>query len=212
MLDKKTPTEEYDDGSSLEKNFEYLDKNSPEYASRRESLIEKMRLQKKDLETLDKKIKAQRTELKNLMAELQNQAATLPQDENIKQLIAETRQDQEFLTRALAEVSSCKGRWNIDRAKLQASKDFNTPLDLKIITDVNLKPLPSSEITRKKEAERQIGKDNTTAAKRSRGNLSAKLQNGIGKQIMGLRLQSVAQSSTSQYSRQRESKQNERTQ
>lgn len=210
MADKKASIEEYDDGSSLEKNFEFLDKDNPEYASQRESLIEKMRLQKKELEKLHKQITVQRKELKAIMSGLRKQAAAAPQDESIQDLIAETRQDQEFLTRAFAEVASCKGRWNIDRAKLQASKDFNTPLDINVITEARLKPLPSSEITHKKEAKQQFESNSAHPSKRTKGNVSSTLKNNVGKKIMGLRLQTGMQRSISQYSRQRQPLQNTR--
>lgn len=159
MDDKQElPTEEYDNGSSIEKTIEQLDKDDPEYADKREKMINKLYELRKKLTEQHKQITKQRKELKQLLKNLHSQASQNPKDDKIQNLIADIELDRAFLTRASAEIISLKGNWNNEMGKLAGSKNFNLPLDIKLISDTELKPLPSSELNRKKEQVKENGK------------------------------------------------------
>lgn len=166
---QELPSEEYDSGSSIEKTIEQLDKDDPEYADKREKLINKLQELRKKLTNQHKQITKQRKELKQLLGNLHSQASQNPQDDKIQNLIADVELDRAFLTRASAEIVSLKGHWNNEMGKLQGSKNFNLPLDIKLISDTELKPLPSSELNRRKEQVKDTGKKKTSSAKTGSG-------------------------------------------
>lgn len=158
MAEKEIPTEEYDNGSSLEKTIEQLDKDDPQYADKREKMIEKLNDLRKKLAKQHKQITKQRKELGQMLGNLRAKASQNPEDDKLKQLIADAEYDKAFLTRATAEIISLKGNWNNEMSRLTGSKNFNLPLDVKAVTDTQLKPLPSSEFNRKKEQTKEAVK------------------------------------------------------
>lgn len=161
--EQELSSEEYDSGSSIEKTIEQLDKDDPEYAAKREKLINKLQDLHKKLTDQHKQITKQRKELKQLLGNLRSKAVKNPQDEKIQGLIADVEMDRAFLTRASAEIVSLKGNWNNEMGKLQGSKNFNFPMDIKLVSDTELKPLPSSELNRKKEQVKDVNKKKTSS-------------------------------------------------
>lgn len=148
--------EEKDNGSSLEKQIEELDKNDPLYAEKREKLIVRLVEFKKALTEMHKKIKMQRQATSAALKILHQQQQQNPQDERLQQLVGEIEADKAFLTRAVAEMVSVKGNLLEEMGRLNSSREFNQPIETKIVTDVSLKPLPSSEVKQKNEQAREI--------------------------------------------------------
>lgn len=156
MAEKKTDiNEKPDDETSLEKEIERLDKDDPEYAAKRDRLTEKLTQFRKELIKTHKKIKKQRIENQAALNLLQRQAEADPQNKDLQLLLKKTQEDRNFLILASAEIVSIKGNLETEMKRLQGSKDFNVPLDIKAVTGVRLKPLPSERQNRRREQTRE---------------------------------------------------------
>ena len=160
--------ESSDDGSSLEKSIEHLNKDDPNYEAKRDKLLNRLTAFRKELDNTRLQIKKQQKETRETLSSLRQKASQNPQDENLSLLVDKTKEDSLFLTRAAVELVSAKGNLQQDVNRLTSSKTFHQPVDMSILTQVQIKPLPSSQISKKK------GKSKETPHQKSS---SEKIQN-----------------------------------
>ena len=159
MAEKKNNIDEKpDDETSLEKEIEQLDKDDPEYAAKRDRLTEKLTQFRRELSKTHKKIKKQRIENQAAINILQRQAKADPQNKDLQLLLEKSREDRNFLILASAEIVSVKGNLETEMKRLQGSRDFNVPLDIKAVTGARVKPLPSERQNRRREQTREAVK------------------------------------------------------
>lgn len=170
MDDSKKQTIEEDEGSSLEKRIEELDKSDPEYNAKRDDLIKRLSEHRKQVEKLQKKIKDQHKKTVATLKMLYSEREKHPNDPKIEKLITLTESDAKFLTRAAIETFAHKQKIkNETLPSLTASKSLNTPIDITTTVELSLKPLPSERIEKKKEKANEVSsekeKDKRTAKK-----------------------------------------------
>ena len=170
MDDSKKQTIEEDEGSSLEKRLEELDKSDPEYNAKRYDLIKRLSKHRKQVEKLQKKIKDQHKKTVATLKMLYSEREKHPNDPKIEKLITLTESDAKFLTRAAIETFAHKQKIkNETLPSLTASKSLNTPIDITTTVELSLKPLPSERIEKKKEKANEVSsekeKDKRTAKK-----------------------------------------------
>ena len=136
----------FDDGSSLEKRIESLNKNDPNYAQKFDLLYTRLKEFKKRLEKIDKEVSRQLAVVKRNYKELKEIYDKRPFDKDLANAVNSVALDAEFLRRAKLELFSLKGDYNNSMERVSASKEFNQPVDVKVVTEVNVKPLPSYKI------------------------------------------------------------------
>ena len=156
MAKNNDKLEESDDGSSLEKDIEHLNKDDPDYDIRRDTLLSRLALLKKELDKTRHQIKKQQKETRETLSVLRRRALKDPQDDNLALLINETKEDNLFLTRAAVELFSAEGNLQKDLKRLASSKTFHEPVDMNILTKIKVKPLPSSQISKNKEKSKEL--------------------------------------------------------
>lgn len=176
MAQQNNPAaEETDEGTSLEKEIERLDKDDPEYAAKREKLTERLREFKTELDKTHKKIRKQQQETHAALKLLRRQARENPRNEELQHLLAGAELDKSFLTRAVAEIVSAKGNLQQEMGRLKSSHDFKQPLDIKIVTDIKVRPLPSSHTSERREQTRSAVKTATIQRRNQRMPLGKKI-------------------------------------
>lgn len=196
MAEQEKPQEqEVDEGTSLEKAIEKLDKDDPEYDAKRQNLTERLQEFRKELDKTHKKIKKQQQETFAALKLLRRQAEANPQNADLQHLVAATELDKAFLTRAVAEVVSARGNLEQEMKRLKSSQEFKQPLDLKILTDLKVRPLPSSRIGQRHQQTQKAVK--SAHANRLRSQMS------LGRKILMLR-QSTAERTTASRGTQRQ--------
>lgn len=196
MAEQEKPQEqEVDEGTSLEKAIEKLDKDDPEYDAKRQNLTERLQEFRKELDKTHKKIKKQQQETFAALKLLRRQAEANPQNADLQHLVAATELDKAFLTRAVAEVVSARGNLEQEMKRLKSSQEFKQPLDLKILTDLKVRPLPSSRIGQRRQQTQKAVK--SAHANRLRSQMS------LGRKILMLR-QSTAERTTASRGTQRQ--------
>lgn len=156
MAKNNDKLEESDDGSSLEKDIEHLNKDDPDYDLKRDTLLSRLALLKKELGKTRRQIKKQQKETREILSALRRRASKHPQDDNLALLINETKEDNRFLTRAAVELFSAEGNLQKDLKRLTSSKTFHEPVDMNILTKIKVKPLPSSQISKNKEKSKEL--------------------------------------------------------
>lgn len=176
MNDDKLENKELDDGSSLEKKIENLDKDDPKYDAKRSELIEHLQFFKNNFEKRRRKIKQQQQEISETFMALRTQARVDPNNEELQNLLNTVQLDKKFLDRAIVEMVSIKGNIDSEFKRLDASKNFNQPIDIKIITDIDLKPLPSNRIKETKEKGLKIKNNSSTQQNKPIGRKLAQLR------------------------------------
>ncbi len=157
--------ESSDDGSSLEKSIERLNKDDPNYEAKRDKLLNRLIVFRKELDNTRLQIKKQQKEIRETLSSLRQKAAQNPQDENLSLLVDKTKEDSLFLTRAAVELVSAKGNLQQDVNRLTSSKTFHQPVDMNILTQVQIKPLPSAQISKKKEKSKESNKKTSSSKK-----------------------------------------------
>lgn len=176
MNDDKLENKELDDGSSLEKKIENLDKDDPKYDAKRSELIKHLQFFKNNFEKRRRKIKQQQQEISETFMALRTQARVDPNNEELQNLLNTVQLDKKFLDRAIVEMVSIKGNIDSEFKRLDASKNFNQPIDIKIITDIDLKPLPSNRIKETKEKGLKIKNNSSTQQNKPIGRKLAQLR------------------------------------
>lgn len=156
MAKNNDKLEESDDGSSLEKDIEHLNKDDPDYDIRRDMLLSRLALLKKELDKTRRQIKKQQKETRETLSALRRRALKDPQNDSLTLLINETKEDNLFLTRAAVELFSAEGNLQKDLKRLTSSKTFHEPMDMNILTKIKVKPLPSSQISKNKEKSKEL--------------------------------------------------------
>ncbi len=149
MNENKREKEDVDEGTSLEKEIENLNKDDPLYDTKRDKLMEQLQIFRKKFEKKQLQIKQQQQEISETFIVLRDQVSANPENIELKNLLKIVQLDKKFLDRAIVEMVSIKGNIDSEFKRLDASKKFNQPIDIKIITDIDLKPLPSSRIKEK---------------------------------------------------------------
>ena len=160
--DDKIYNLEDDENTSINKKIEELDKNDPNYNAKRNHLIEQLKITEKQMLKLQKSLRKQQNEARIAIKFLSDYA---PINKDIKQMMEKIAEDKIFITRALAETIAARGSNKNELLRLKSSQEFNQPIDAKIITDIDLRPLPSSKPNRKKERLKENIKNNQNSKK-----------------------------------------------
>ena len=161
MNENKREKEDVDEGTSLEKEIENLNKDDPLYDAKRDKLMEQLQIFRKKFEKKQLQIKQQQQEISETFIVLRDQVSANPENIELKNLLKIVQLDKKFLDRAIVE---------------DASKKFNQPIDIKIITDIDLKPLPSSRIKETKEKGLKIKNNSSTQQNKPIGRKLAQLR------------------------------------
>ena len=152
MANSENQELEQDDGSSLEKRIEELDKSDPEYNAKREDLIKRLSEHREQVDKLHERTKKQQKQTIETLKILRSEREKHPNDPKIEKLIILAESDAKFLTRAAIETFAHKQKIkNETIPSLTASKTLNTPIDITTTVELALKPLPSEQVEKKKE-------------------------------------------------------------
>ena len=143
--------QENEETTSLNKKIEELDKTDPEYAQKRDLLMESLQKLERELQKMKKKLKKQQEEMRIATKVLREYIKKDPENKELATLLNDTSKDCKFLTRAMAEIISVRGNTKNEINRLKGSQEFKLPLDVKAVTAVELKPLPSSRTEKRKE-------------------------------------------------------------
>ena len=156
--DELKDIEEKDDGSSLEKRIEELDKEDPNYDTKRDELLRLITECKEQIKKLQDETRSQQKAVINTLKMLRSEQEKNPDNPELEKLVVATELDAQFLTRARIETFAHNQEINEKSKILSASKAVNTPaLDtIKIPTDIRLKPLPSNQVERKREKAKEV--------------------------------------------------------
>ena len=178
--DQQTNIEDIDEGSSLNKKIEELDKNDLQYQSKREQLLGMLTELEKQLKKMQTQIKKQQAEVNAARKLLIGYAKENPDNEEINELLNKVSADNKFLTRAVAEIIAVRGYNKNELLRLKSSQEFHEPLSAQIITDVKIKPLPSSKTNQRKEQIKEAGNKKNPKKKK-------KEPMSLGQKILALR-------------------------
>ena len=176
MNENKREKEDVDEGTSLEKEIENLNKDDPLYDAKRDKLMEQLQIFRKKFEKKQLQIKQQQQEISETFIVLRDQVSANPENIELKNLLKIVQLDKKFLDRAIVEMVSIKGNIDSEFKRLDASKKFNQPIDIKIITDIDLKHLPSSRIKETKEKGLKIKNNSSTQQNKPIGRKLAQLR------------------------------------
>ena len=166
MLENIDPTSdvEDDEATSINKKIEKLDKSDPYYNIKRGNLIEQLTIVEKQMSKFQRILRKQQNDARVTIKMLKAYATKEPLNDELKELLGKITEDKQFITRAIAETIAIRGSNKDEFLRLKSSQAFNQPISATVITNIELKPLPSSEIDRKKE---KI-KETSTKPKRKR--------------------------------------------
>lgn len=156
--DELKDIEEKDDGSSLEKCIEELNKEDPNYDTKRDELLKLITECKEQIKKLQDETRSQQKAVVNTLKMLRSEQEKNPDNPELEKLVIATELDAQFLTRARIETFAHNQEINEKSKILSASKAFNTPaLDtIKVPTDIRLKPLPSDQVESKREKAKEV--------------------------------------------------------
>lgn len=156
--DELKDIEEKDDGSSLEKCIEELNKEDPNYDTKRDELLKLITECKEQIKKLQDETRSQQKAVINTLKMLRLEQEKNPDNPELEKLVVATELDAQFLTRARIETFAHNQEINEKSKILSASKAFNTPaLDtIKVPTDIRLKPLPSDQVESKREKAKEV--------------------------------------------------------
>lgn len=159
-------SEEADDKSSLNKKIEELDKADPRYDDKRNTLMEHLQKFEQNLKKMRKEIKKQQEETRIATKFLRGHAEKDPKNKKLQELLEATITDSKFLTRAVVEMISIEGSIKKEINRIRSSQEFKQPLDLRVVTEVELKPLPSSNLETRKDKIDKITKKRTPSLRK----------------------------------------------
>jgi hypothetical protein len=186
MDDKRTAQEDVDDGTSLEVQLEKLDRNSPEYESKRAELLRRLQEVQKQLKETQLVIRKQLKDMRQTLKAVRQEAAKNPDSEELQNQAESIRYDREFLIRAAAEMIALRGNIKEKAHLLQRSQEYNQPVDVKAAVAFKVKPLPSSRIDEQKNrAKKEVNQNQNFKQEKRRKN------NQLGRYISSLRVSSV---------------------
>jgi hypothetical protein len=186
MDDKRAEQEDMDDGSSLEIQLEKLDKNSPEYDSKRAELLKLLQKAQEQLKETQRVIKKQLQDMRRTLKAARQEATQNPEKEEAQNLAESVQLDYEFLMRAAAEMIAVRGDVKEKADFLQHSQEYKQPVSVTVPVAAEVKPLPSSRVDEQKNKAKKEANQNQNSKQEKR-----RQNNQLGRHILNLRISSV---------------------